>query len=142
MKHSKWRIGAVLLAVVIVMGIISGIAFADTYSGKASNPPDKSYITAMCQSFISKFAGNLGVTEDEVRQALKDTQLQMIEDAVADGTITQNQADKMTEKIESGEGCGFIRLGFGHGPGGHGPCRDGKGPGPAPGNRSNSNSNK
>lgn len=142
MKHSKWRIGAILLAVVVVMGIMSGIALADTNTDKTSNPTDKPDLTTMYQSFISKFAENLGVTEDQVKQALKDTQLQMISDAVAAGTITQDQADKMTGKIESGEGCGFIGLDFCHRPGGHGPGGDRKGPGPAPGNKSGGNSDK
>jgi len=140
MKHSKWRIGAVLLAVVVVMGVMSGIAFADNSSNNANNPPDKPDMTAMCQNFISEFAENLGVTEDEVKEALKETQLQMIEDAVAAGTITQDQADKMIEKIESGEECGFIGLGFGRGPGGPGPGGNGKGHGPASGNGSSDNS--
>ncbi|HAG09855.1 MAG TPA: hypothetical protein DCK76_00265 [Desulfotomaculum sp.] len=112
---------------------MAGIALAGTNSGKAGNPPaDKPDMTAMYQSFISKFADNLGVTEDQVKEALKETQLQMIDGAVEAGTITQDQAGKMIEKINSGEDCGFIGFGFCHGPGGHGPGGEGKGPGSAP----------
>lgn len=143
-KNSKWRIGAVLLAVVILAGTISGIAFADTSLDKSDKPD----FTAIYQSFISKLADNLGVTEDELEQAMEDTQIAMINDAVTAGTITQEQADKTIERIESGEGCGIMGLDFGHRTGGPGPGGDGKGPssgnndkgpGPAHGTQSNVN---
>jgi len=137
MKHSKWRRGAILLAMVIIAGTMTGIAFAGTESDK-----DKPDVAAMYQTFIAKFADNLGVTEDEVEQALKDTQLQMIEDAVENGTLTQEQADNMSEKIESGEGCGFRGFGFGHGPGGPGPGPGGEGRGPGPGGNSDNAANE
>ncbi|KJS16890.1 MAG: hypothetical protein VR69_07810 [Peptococcaceae bacterium BRH_c4b] len=127
MKSKKLRIGSILLAVVIFAGTMTGLAFAGTDTDK----PDRA---AMYQSFISNFADNLGVTEDEVTAALEETQLQMIEEAVEEGTLTQEQADQMIEKIESDEGFGIMGFGMGHGgpggPGGRGgPGGDGKGPG-------------
>ncbi len=128
MKSKKSRIGAILLAMVIFAGAMSGIAFAGT--DQTTDKPDKPDMTAMYESFISKFADNLGVSEDEVEAALEETQKQMIDEAVEAGTITQEQADQMTERIESGEVCGFMGFGGGHGPGGPGgPGGNGKGPG-------------
>jgi hypothetical protein len=133
MKSKKSRVGAILLAMVIFAGAMSGIAFAGTTQpADRPEPPDMTAMTALYDSFISKFADNLGVTGDEVTAALEATQLEMIEEAVEDGTITQEQADQMTERIESGEGNGFIGIGIGGrhgGPGGPGgPGGEGKGP--------------
>lgn len=116
MKSKGWRLGSILLAVFILAGAMSGIAFADTITDK----PDMPDMTAMYQDFVSKFADNLGVSEDEVTAALEETQIQMIDEAVEEGTLTQEQADQMTEKIESGEVCGLFGLGGGPGPGGNG----------------------
>lgn len=116
MKSKGWRLGSILLAVFIIAGAMSGIAFADTITDK----PDMPDMTAMYQDFVSKFADNLGVSEDEVTAALEETQIQMIDEAVEEGTLTQEQADQMTEKIESGEVCGLFGLGGGPGPGGNG----------------------
>lgn len=116
MKSKKWRFGSILLVVFILAGAMSGIAFADTITDK----PDMPDMTAMYQDFVSKFADNLGVSEDEVTAALEETQIQMIDEAVEEGTLTQEQADQMTEKIESGEVCGLFGLGGGPGPGGNG----------------------
>ncbi|MCL6477689.1 MAG: Fis family transcriptional regulator [Peptococcaceae bacterium] len=101
----KWRLGAILLAVVVFAGALTGMAFANS----DQNQTDKPDFTAVYQSFISKFAANLGVSEDQVKEALNATKKQMLEEAVEQGRLTQEQADKML----SNEGFGF----FGFGPG-------------------------
>ena len=75
------------------------------------SPPDKADMTAMTamyDSFISKFATNLGVTEDQVAAALKAAQLEMIDAAVDEGALTQEQADKMIERIILKEKPSFL----------------------------------
>ena len=110
MKNLKWRKVGIVLVVIVFAGMISGMAFA------ATNDTSKPDLNAMYQSFISKFADNLGVTDAKAKQALQDTQIQMVQDAVKAGTITQAQADKRIERIKSGE-C-FSLMGIGRGPGG------------------------
>jgi polyhydroxyalkanoate synthesis regulator phasin len=69
-------------------------------------------------TFISKLAGKLGVSEDELTTAIKDTRIEMIDEAVADGRLTQEQADRLKEKInESDYGLFGFGRGFGVGPG-------------------------
>jgi polyhydroxyalkanoate synthesis regulator phasin len=86
------------------------MAFAGTDRDQNGKPD----IAAMYQDFIAKLAANLGVGEDQVKDALEATKGQMVDEAVQKGELTQEQADKM----KSGEGFGF----FGVGPGrGHGP---------------------
>ncbi len=55
------------------------------------------------KTFISKLADRLGISEEELAGAVKDTQLEMIDEAVADGKLTQDQADRLKERIEEGE---------------------------------------
>src|SRR3972149_1468835 len=56
-------------------------------------------------TFISKLAGKLGVSEDELTTAIKDTRIEMIDEAVADGRLTQEQADRLKERADEG---GFL----------------------------------
>ncbi|SFG28009.1 Protein of unknown function [Desulfotomaculum arcticum] len=96
MKSKKWHIGALLLAVVILAGTVTS-AFADSTQAKK---PD---LSNLYQSFIEKFAANLGVSQEQVTTALDQTKQQMLDEAVQQGQITQEQADK----IASGEGFNF-----------------------------------
>ncbi|GBF34981.1 hypothetical protein DCCM_4102 [Desulfocucumis palustris] len=111
MKSRKWRIGSILLAMVILVGTMSSMAFADTEQAKK---PD---FAAVYQSFISKFAANLGVSEEQVKTAVEATKDQMIDEAVQQGKLTQEQADKM----KSNEGFAFFGSGHDRGHGFMGP---------------------
>ncbi len=74
--------------------------------------------------YIAALAKNLGIDEQTLRDAIKTTSLEFLDQAVADGKLTQEQADNLRSKIESGEGAmfGFGSKGFGHdgGKGGRG----------------------
>ncbi len=56
------------------------------------------------QAFLDDVAERLGVTSDELEKAFKDARLARIDAALADGKITQEEADRMKEGIESGKG--------------------------------------
>ena len=105
MKSRKWRIGGILLAAVIFAGAVTGIAFADS-DQKTGLSKDTLY-----RSFISKLAVNLGVDQDKVTAALDTTIKQMLDEAVQEGRLTQEQADKITANKD----FGFSGLGFLHG---------------------------
>lgn len=104
LKSKKWRIGAVLLAVVILAGVVTGTAFA------TSTPSNNSASNDLYQSFVSKLAANIGVDQDKVTAALDATKQQMLGEAVQQGKITQAQADK----IAANKGFGLGGFGFGH----------------------------
>lgn len=105
------------------------------------------------QHYVDLLAGHLGVSSDTLKAALKATQddlraerINEINKAVADGKLTQEQANQMIERIQNG-GPGGPGFGFGgprmggpgmggpEGPGGpgRGPGSPGRGPG-GPGN--------
>jgi len=112
-KTKKWRLGAVVLAMFILAGAISGMAYASTDQDQNGKPD----MAAMYENFISKFAANLGVSDDQVKEALDATNEQMLAEAVEQGRLTQEQADNM----KSGEGFGFFGFGHGRGQGPGGP---------------------
>lgn len=73
-------------------------------------------------AYLQKLAGKLGVSVDALTAAIKATNLEILDEKVASGDLTQEQADAARSRIENGDGPLF---GFG-GPRGHGP---GHGPG-------------
>ncbi len=118
MKSIKWRLVAVLAAVVVLTGVVAGVSFA------ADNQAGPTGMKAMCQGFIAKLAVNLGVDEDSLTTAIEKTRRDMIDEAVQAGAITREKADEMIEKSADGACAGF---GFPGGWGGSGdrfPGRD------------------
>ena len=53
-------------------------------------------------TFLSKVADKLGVGEDELNTAIKDAGLEMIDEAVAEGRLTEEQAERLRERVEEG----------------------------------------
>ncbi len=111
--HKLQRIALATGALAAFAGVVgTGVVLAQDNSGTP---------TATTQSrvdtYITKLATNLGITEQALRDALKQTGLDMVAQAVADGKITQAEADAITAKINAGEGNPF---GFGMGRGGPG----------------------
>lgn len=69
------------------------------------------------QAFVDDVAAELGVTSDELTGAFRTVAIERIQEKVADGTITQERADELIERIESNDGLGFGFGGRGHGRG-------------------------
>lgn len=99
-----FRIGSIIVIALLLAGTISITAFAQTYSNSGANGFAETY-----QNFISKLAANLGIGQDQLKSALNATKQQMLDEAVQQGRITQELADRLAEK-EFWPGCG---LGFG-----------------------------
>lgn len=62
------------------------------------------------QTFLDKLAAILHISPDQLKTDVKDARLQTIDQLLKDGKITQAQADKMKQEIESGkdfDGFGF-----------------------------------
>jgi len=102
LKTKKWRTGAILLAVVILVGAAAGISFAggDEVNGTMED---------LYQNFISKLAANLGLDQSIITTALETTKQQMLDEAVQEGRTTQEQADKISS---SPNACLFGGFGF------------------------------
>ncbi len=104
--------------------VFAGVAGATGYAsaqepGTTPDQPKREKRIERRDNFLGRVAANLGVTLDQLKQAFKSAATQALDDAVANGDMTQEQADKIKAKIESGDGLGGARL-PGGGQGRHG----------------------
>ncbi len=123
-KNWKLWIGLAVMALTVVGLVVIPAAMADGSSDEAVTPsPTPPDPDTVCSNFAGKVAANLGVSVDTLKNAVTDAALQMVDEALANGSITQEQADRMKERIrEGGAGCclgwfggrwGGPRCGFG-----------------------------
>ena len=102
-----WRIAIVAVAVLAMAGAAVGFVTAQS----DGDVPGKERLS----NFIGRLAENLGISQEELEGAIDQTQLELVDDAVASGDLTQEQAASLRERIESGEGGPFpgaLRHGF------------------------------
>ena len=92
----------IAVAALALVGLLAGVAVA-----QAASPADKGGAPAFFQTFLEKFAANLGVDKDKVSEALKQTQEQMIDEAVQEGKMTSDEAAKLKERIQN-NACPFL----------------------------------
>ena len=106
-KNTKSRIAAVTVAALAFAG--GGAAIAST---QAWSPREES------QAVIDDAAEQLGIQPSELSDALKEALKNRIDEAVEDGRLTEEQANTLKERINSGDTPlvvgGFGHEGFGH----------------------------
>lgn len=98
----RWLAGG-LVGVALGALLLGGTAFAQTDSSG----------TDLRQTFIDRLASKLGIASDDLETAITDTQVEMIDEALADGRLTQRQADVLRERAASGDGLFRMRPEFG-----------------------------
>jgi len=111
-RSTKIKIAAGAIAAFAVAG--GGAAVAAT---QAWSPQEES------RAVIDDAAGQLGIEPSELSDALKEALKNRVDQAVEDGRLTEEQADALKERIDSGDAPlifgGFGGPGFGHGHFGH-----------------------
>jgi polyhydroxyalkanoate synthesis regulator phasin len=107
MKLNRWLV----LPAAGLAGVIIGVAAVEA---APSPSPSASASKNYAQVFVDKLAGILHLTPAKTQDALKQAQLQTVDQMLKDGKITQQQADAMKARINAGQGLGF---GFGAGAG-------------------------
>ncbi len=114
-------------AVGLVSAVGGGIVLAqDGGSGTATPSARAVEHQERMTAYLDALASNLGIDRATLDAALKKTGLEMVDKAVADGKITQAEADAIKARIESGIGPVFGPFGGGM-KGGHGPGERGMG---------------
>jgi hypothetical protein len=111
MKVNRWyALPAAGLAAVVI-----GVAAVEAAPSPSASPStSKNY----AQVFVDKLAGILHLTPTQTQDALKQAELQTVDQMLKDGQITQQQADALKAKINAGQGLGPIGgFGFRHGGG-------------------------
>ena len=105
MKLNRW----IVLPAAGLAAVIIGVAAVEAAPSPSASPNgSKNY----AQVFIDKLAGILHLTPAQTQDALKQAQLQTVDQMLADGKITKAQADAMKAHINAGQGLGAIQ-GFG-----------------------------
>ena len=87
------------VVILLISGLVAGVALAQG-GGEGGVQGER-------ESFLARVAAHLGVTEQQLTDAFKVTRLEMVDEAVAAGKITQEQADRIRERMEEGQGLGF-----------------------------------
>ncbi len=110
MKLNRW----IVLPAAGLAAVIIGVAAVEAAPSPSASPTaSKNY----AQVFVDKLAGILHLTPAQTQDALKQAQLQTVDQMLKDGKITQQQADAMKARINAGQGLGAIG-GFGRHGGG------------------------
>jgi len=107
MKLNRWLVFPAAGLAAVIIGV-AAVEAAPSPSPSAS--ASKNY----AQVFVDKLAGILNLSPAKTQDALKQAQLQTVDQMLKDGKITQQQADAMKARINAGQGLGF---GFGAGAG-------------------------
>lgn len=124
-RKKKWIIIAVVAAVVLLtVGVIGGVAYAQSGSTSPTSPSGDTLMTRVAQK--------LGIDQSKLEQAFKDAQKEMSDEALSNrlkglvqqGKITQDQADKYLNWWQSRPDMpsGFGFRGHGGFAGMGGPC--------------------
>lgn len=94
------KLGVGLLAGVLTLGS-GGAAVA---SGHLAVPGSGAARQAACEAYQQRFAQNLGITTTQLRDTRKRTALQIIDEQLAAGKITAEQAQKARDKVNGSQG--------------------------------------
>src|SRR5579864_6207966 len=106
MKWNRWMAVPIAAAAAIAIGV-AAVQAAPSPSPSAAGSP-KNY----AQVFVQKLAGILGLSPTATQNDLKQAELQTVQQMLADGQITQAQADAMKARINAGQGLGPLAGGF------------------------------
>ena len=107
MRLNRW----IVLPAAGLAAVIIGVAAVEA---APSPSPSASTSKNYAQVFVDKLAGILHLTPTQTQDALKQAQLQTVDQMLKDGQITQQQADALKARINAGQGLGF-GFGFRHG---------------------------
>jgi hypothetical protein len=86
---------AALVAGVLAVGLAS--AQTETPEPTVTGDPER-----LGDRFKEELASQLGISVDQLNTALDNTQFALIDEAVADGKLTESEAERLKERVEEG----------------------------------------
>lgn len=102
------------VAAMAFAGVAGTLASASAQEPGTATPPAQTAPKQKRQEkrddFLGRVAGRLNVSLDQLKQAFKDAGIDTVNQALADGKITQDQANKMIDRINNGQGLGLARF--------------------------------
>ena len=81
-------------AVVAVLGLAAVMVGGALTSAQEGDGP--------IGTFLEKLADKLGIDQDDLKTGIEETQSEMIDEAVAEGRLTEEQAERLKERAEDG----------------------------------------
>jgi polyhydroxyalkanoate synthesis regulator phasin len=97
-----WKLAGIVTLVALLGGIVVGaMAFAQEPEDEADWPFN------FRERLHQAVADVLGITVDEYNSAVETAREQVLGEAVTEGLLTQDQADRMRERVEEGFGPGM-----------------------------------
>jgi polyhydroxyalkanoate synthesis regulator phasin len=109
----------ILVGAAAVVLLISAFFATLTFAADPTATPTPGTPQALAQEFMSKLASKLGIGQDKLQTAVKDSQNEIIDQLVQEGKITQQQADQLKQKVTANNGVipfgGAFERGFMHG---------------------------
>jgi ribosomal protein S20 len=91
-----------------VAGLAAAVVGLGAVEAAPSPSPSPSGSTNYAQVFVDKLAGILHLNRAQAQDALKQAQLQTVDQMLMDGRITKAQADAMKARINAGQGLNPI----------------------------------
>jgi hypothetical protein len=117
------RLALVLPALLLAMvALASGVVVAGIASAQSPTPPPAPQGANLDEMFWDSLASRLGITLDQLQQAVKDAAKDTVTRALGENIVTQDQADRLNERIDQWQPGQGTPLGapFGKGFGGPG----------------------
>ncbi|MEX2236278.1 MAG: hypothetical protein WEB00_01895 [Dehalococcoidia bacterium] len=109
----KWAAGvtgAVIAALALAAAAFAGVGGGSATAKAGGEMPEEGVIEPALfpfgrgsGDFLPKLAENLGITEDELTAAIRQTHLDIIDQAEADGELSAEEADCLRENLDSEE---------------------------------------
>ena len=90
-----------LVAAFLAGGVVLGRTFADTPTPTPT--PAKPQAASLRQDWLNRVARLLGVTTDRLTDAFKQASRETVQQAVQEGRLTQDQANRIIQRIDQGQ---------------------------------------
>ncbi len=100
----KTAVLGVAAAGIIIAGGLGAAAVASAQEPGTDSTPTAATNDSPRGKFLERVAEKLGISVDQLRQAMQDAAHDAVDEALAQGRITQEQADTAHERIDSGKG--------------------------------------
>jgi ribosomal protein S20 len=95
-SKNKLIVAGVLALALLGLGVGGALVFAQ---GPTTNPPQGK--AGLAQLYLQSLASKLGITSDKLQQTMKDANQDALNQAVKNGLITQDQADKLKDRLQN-----------------------------------------
>jgi len=102
MRKTLVIVGIAALVAVLGVATLGVVAFAQASEEGSAFPFD------FQAKFHEAVAGILGISVEKYDSAVEEAQQQVLDEALAEGWLTQDQADRMQERFDQGFGPGII----------------------------------